>query len=44
VRRIYEMGFDVIREAADYLILGAVIVVPVFLVMRLMKISNRRGE
>lgn len=43
VRRIYEMGFDVIREAFNYLILGAIIVVPIFLIMRLMKVSNRRS-
>lgn len=43
VQRIYNMGFDVIREAFEYLFLGALIVVPVFLIMRLMKASGRRG-
>ena len=43
VRRIYEMGFDVVREAINYLILGAIIVVPVFLIMRLMKTTSRRS-
>ena len=43
VQRIYNMGFDVIREAFEYLFLGALIVVPVFLIMRLMKMTNRRS-
>jgi hypothetical protein len=43
VQRIYNMGFDVIREAFEYLFLGALIVVPVFLIMRLVKATNRRG-
>ena len=43
VQRIYNMGFDVIREAFEYLFLGALIVVPVFLIMRLMKASGRRS-
>ena len=42
-QRIYNMGFDVIREAFEYLFLGALIVVPVFLIMRLMKATNRRS-
>ena len=42
-QRIYNMGFDVIREAFNYLFLGALIVVPVFLIMRLMKASGRRS-
>ena len=42
-QRIYNMGFDVIREAFNYLFLGALIVVPVFLIMRLMKATNRRS-
>ena len=42
-QRIYDMGFDVIREAFEYLFLGALIVVPVFLIMRLMKASGRRS-
>lgn len=41
--RIYQMGFDVFREAFKYLMLGALIVVPVFLIMRFMKIGSNRG-
>ncbi len=43
VQRIYNMGFDIIREAFEYLFLGALIVVPVFLIMRLLKATNRRS-
>lgn len=42
ILRIYDMGFEVFREAFDYLLVGALIVVPVFLVMRLLKIGGRR--
>ena len=40
VQRVYEMGFDAVREAGQYLIAGALIVVPVWVVLRLM---NARG-
>jgi hypothetical protein len=43
VKRIYEMGFDVIREAFEYLFIGALIVVPIFLIMRLVKVSGKRS-
>ncbi len=43
VSRIYEMGFEAVREALRYLFLGALIVVPVFLVMRLFKMGRRGG-
>lgn len=39
--RIYRMGFDAIREVADYVLVGAAIVVPVWLVLRLL---NMRGD
>ena len=41
VNRIYQMGFDVFREAFSYLFLGALIVVPIFLIMRFMKLGSR---
>jgi hypothetical protein len=45
VWRIYDMGFAVFREALDYLLIGALIVVPVFVVMRLLKLGGgRRAE
>ena len=40
VTRIYEMGFDAVREAGQYILAGALIVVPVWLVLRLL---NARG-
>ena len=43
VVRIYEMGFEAIREGFRYLFLGALIVVPVFLLMRVLKVGKRRG-
>lgn len=42
-RRIYEMGFEVFERAFNYLFLGALVVVPVFLIMRLMKMGSRRS-
>jgi hypothetical protein len=45
IRRIYDMGFAVFQEAFEYLVIGALIVVPVFLVMRLLKLGGgRRAE
>ena len=43
VVRIYEMGFEAVREGLRYLFLGALIVVPIFLITRLIKMGNRRG-
>ncbi|HSM20126.1 MAG TPA: DUF6460 domain-containing protein [Hyphomicrobiales bacterium] len=46
LRRIWEMGFDAIREAFSYFLLGAVIVFPVWLVLRLLKLfgNSSRSE
>ena len=38
LRRIWEMGFDAIREALSYFLLGAVVVFPVWLVLRFFKL------
>lgn len=35
IRRVWYMGFDAIREIASYVIAGAVIVVPLWLLIRL---------
>ena len=40
VNRIWGLGFDAIREIADYILAGAAIVVPVWLVLRLMNMRN----
>lgn len=42
VWRIYDMGFAVFREAFEYLVVGALIVVPAFLILRLLKLGGRR--
>ncbi len=41
VQRIYDMGFTAIEKAARYFLLGAVIVFPVWVVMRLLKVMGR---
>jgi hypothetical protein len=40
--RVWAMGFDAIREIADYILAGAAIVVPVWLVLRLLSVRNAR--
>jgi hypothetical protein len=42
VDRIWSLGFDAIREIAKYILAGAAIVVPVWLVLRLMNMRNAR--
>jgi hypothetical protein len=42
VWRIYDLGFGFFEEAVEYLLIGALIVVPVFLVVRLLKLGGRR--
>jgi len=46
ILRIYDMGFAFFGNALEYLMIGALIVVPVFLVMRLLKLGGggRRAE
>jgi hypothetical protein len=39
--RIYDMGFAAVEKAFRYFLLGAVIVFPVWLVMRLLKVAGR---
>ncbi len=36
IQHIWDLGFDAIRYFADYLIAGAIIVIPVFIILRLM--------
>lgn len=42
VERIYHMGFAFFADSLDYLIAGALIVVPVFLIMRILRIGGSR--
>jgi hypothetical protein len=41
VLHIYEMGFTFFGNALEYLLVGALIVVPIFLLMRLLKFGGR---
>ena len=41
ILRIYEMGFAFFGNAIEYLLIGALIVVPIFLLMRLLKLGGR---
>lgn len=41
VERIYDMGFAAVEKAFRYFLLGAVIVFPVWLVVRLLKWAGR---
>ena len=43
VQRIYDMGFTAIEKAARFFLLGAVIVFPVWIVMRVLKVRGRGG-
>jgi hypothetical protein len=38
--QLWAMGFDTILRFADYILLGAAIVIPVFIVMRLLKMRG----
>jgi hypothetical protein len=41
VERIYNLGFEAIEKAVRYFLLGAVIVFPIWLVVRLFKFTGR---
>jgi len=40
VLRIWDMGFDAVRWLWRYLLLGAAVVVPIWLVVRLMRVAK----
>lgn len=42
VRRLFDLGFDAIRSAFGYFLLGAVVVIPVWFIMRLLKLGRAR--
>jgi Family of unknown function (DUF6460) len=44
VRRISDLGFGIFESAGRYLLLGAVIVVPVWLIARLIGVFGTRGD
>ena len=41
VLRVWDMGFDAVRWLWGYLLLGAVVVVPIWLIVRLMRVAGR---
>jgi hypothetical protein len=44
VARIYDMGFAAVEKAIRYFLLGAVIVFPVWLIARLLKMFGRESN
>ncbi|MGQ7790883.1 DUF6460 domain-containing protein [Faunimonas sp. B44] len=44
VLRIWDMGFAFLDDVLGYLIAGAIVVIPIFLLMRLFRIGSRRAE
>lgn len=40
VTRIYNMGFDTVELVLRYLLLGAIVVVPIWLIMRVLKMGR----
>jgi hypothetical protein len=42
LNRIYSLGFDAVRVVAEYIAAGAVIVVPVWFVLRIMNMGGKR--
>ncbi|MEZ5923353.1 MAG: DUF6460 domain-containing protein [Hyphomicrobiaceae bacterium] len=42
--RLYDMGFGAIEWAFRYFLLGAAVVIPIWLVIRLLKLGGRSGE
>lgn len=40
---IWRMGFTAVERAAKYFLLGAVVVIPIWLVLRLLKFGSGRG-
>jgi hypothetical protein len=43
VRAIWEMGWDAVKWVWRYFLLGAVLVIPIWLIVRLVKAPARRG-
>lgn len=44
IERIYDMGFAFFADAFDYFVAGAIIVVPIFILMRVLKLGGRAGR
>jgi hypothetical protein len=44
LRRIYDLGFETFEWVLGYLVLGAMVVVPIWLITRLIKVLGRPSE
>lgn len=44
VRRISELGFGIFESALGYFLLGAAVVIPIWLISRILGASGGRGE
>jgi len=44
VRRIYDLGFGAIQWIVEYLILGAIVVVPIWLIVRIFGLMGARSS
>ena len=44
VLRIWDLGFEAIEQALSYFILGALVVFPIWFVVRAIKMTRRRGS
>lgn len=44
IERIYYLGFDAIREALSYFLLGAIVVFPIWFLLRLFKVIGGRSN
>ncbi len=43
-QRIYDMGFDAVEWIFRYFLLGAVVVLPIWLIARLVKMTGKRSS
>jgi hypothetical protein len=41
IRQLWHMGFDAIEQLGEYFLIGAVIVVPIWIIMRLLSMGRR---
>jgi Domain of unknown function (DUF6460) len=44
LRRIYDLGFGAFQSVLEYLVLGAMVVVPIWLISRVIKTARRSKE
>lgn len=43
-RRLWLLGFDAFEDIASYLVLGAMIVIPIWVIIRLFNMASGRGD